>query len=180
VEDDTPMDGLVLGDFDLYGAHFQVADLANSGLDLYVSGSINETDPNDDPLNVAYRTGLLTNGDDESHTGWGLVAGVRYTLPINALNNPKLGFEYNHGSKYHFTMTLGTNELYNTFAVRGDAYELYYIQPMNRYLFFRAGITRVEYDYTGSGQPAWEPIQLDRLGLDTTMDNAYLLMDVRF
>ncbi|MDR9500896.1 MAG: DUF3373 family protein [Desulfurivibrionaceae bacterium] len=180
LEDGTDMDGLVLGDFDLYGAHFQVADLANSGLDLYVSGSINETDPNDDPLNVAYGMGLLTDGDDESHTGWGLVAGARYTLPINALNNPKLGFEYNHGSKYHFTMTMGTNELYNKFAVRGDAYELYYIQPMNRYLFFRAGITHVEYDYTGSGQPAGDPESLDREGLDTTMDNAYLLMDVRF
>jgi hypothetical protein len=185
--DGTVMDGLILGDFDIYGAHFQAADVANSGLDLYVSGSINETNPNDDPLNVAFGTSLLTNGDDESHTGWGVVAGLRYTMPIKALNNPKLGFEYNHGSKYHFTMTLGTNELYNKFAVRGNAYELYYIQPVSNNLFFRAGITHVEYDFTGSGQPAWEPIRLDRLvqpdgtvGYDTTMDNIYMLMDVRF
>ncbi len=182
-------DGVILGDLDLFGVHFQASDIAKSGLDLYVSGSINETDPNDDSAtNLAFGTSMLAlngapvaNADDvESKTGWSVVAGFRYTMPIKALNNPKLGFEYNHGSKYHFTMTSGANELYNKLATRGDAYELYYIQPVSRHLFFRAGYTHVDYDFTGSGQPAWEPIRLDRLDLDTTMDNIYFLMDVRF
>lgn len=189
----TATDGLVLGDMDIYGAHFQAADIAGSGLDIYVSGSINETNANDDPgnLGTGYSMLTLTPGtaavatDVEDHTGWGVVAGLRYTMPINVLNNPKIGFEYNHGSKYHWTPTTGASELYNKFAIRGNAYELYYIQPISRYLFFRVGGTYAEYDYTGSGQPAGQPIRLDsdRIvtgGLDTTMENIYFLMDVRF
>ncbi|MEN8257530.1 MAG: DUF3373 family protein [Thermodesulfobacteriota bacterium] len=192
--DGTPADGIILGDADLYGAHFQVSDLANSGLDLYVSGSINEMTPNDEPANLGSGFSLLTltpgvpaaQTDVEGQTGWAVVAGFRYTLPIKALNKPKFGFEYNHGSKYHFTPTTGANELYNKFAVRGDAYEVYYIQPVSRYLFFRTGATYADFDFTGSGQPVGEPMRLERMinadgdEVDTTMTNIYFLMDVRF
>jgi hypothetical protein len=193
--DGTAADGIILGDLDIYGAHFQVSDLANIGLDFYVSGSINETNANDDPMNLGsgYSMLTLTPGvpaavaDVEDHTGWAVVAGLRYTMPIKALNNPKFGFEYNHGSQYHFTPTLGANELYNKFATRGNAYEVYYIQPVSRDLMFRVGVTHIEYDYTGSGMPVGQPFKLDDLmqpdgtiGYDTTMDNIYMLMDVRF
>lgn len=192
--DGTPADGIILGDMNLYGAHFQVSDLMNSGLDLYVSGSINETTPNDDPANLGSGYSMLTLTPGvaaaatavESHTGWAGVAGLRYTMPIKALNQPKLGFEYNHGSKYHFTPTTGSSELYNKFAVRGNAYELYYIQPVSRNLFFRTGATYADFDFTGSGMPAGEPMRLERMlnadgdEVDTTMTNIYLLMDVRF
>ncbi len=210
--DDTPNtpfspDGIILGDMDLYGAHFQVSNLAKTGLDMYVSGSINEMTPNDEmanlmsgysmltltPGNPAYGGAPAPQTDVEGQTGWGVVAGMRYTMPIKALNKPKLGFEYNHGSKYHFTPTTGANELYNKFAVRGDAYELYYIQPVSRNLFFRVGGTYMDFDYTGSGMPAGEPMRLDGVKYnamnphpdgedewDTTMTNIYFLMDVRF
>lgn len=187
--DGSAMDGLVLGDFDIYGAHFQASNLMKSGLDVFVSGSINKTSPNDDPMNLATGTSLLTltagtpavTTDVKSHSGWGLLAGLRYTMPIKALNNPKIGFEYNHGSQYHFTMTSGANELFNKLAVRGDVYDVYYIQPASRNLFFRTGLTYVEYEYTGSGMPAWQPVEFESTyGLKPTMKNIYFLMDVRF
>lgn len=186
--DGTGAPDMILGDIDFYGVHFQASDIGNSGFDFFVSGSINETDPNNDAENATWQTGLLNgrpgtadlSANDQTHIGWGVLAGFRYTLPINALNNPKLGFEYNHGSKYHFTMTSGANELYNKLAVRGDVYDVYYIQPVSRNLFFRVGYTQAQYDYTGSGQAAWEPLSLDRMNLDTTMENIYFLMDVRF
>lgn len=181
--EDAAYSGIRLGDCDMYGLHFQASNIANVGLDAYLSGSINETDPEDNSA-VAWGgmppVSFLTNGDDEAHTGWSVLAGLRYELPIQALNNPKFGFEYNHGSRYHFTMTSGANELYNKLATRGDAYELYYIQPVSKNLFFRAGYTYIEYDYSGSGQPGYEPVKLEDWGLDTTMTNIYMLMDVRF
>nr|MDA3971993.1 DUF3373 family protein [Desulfobulbaceae bacterium] len=183
---ESGMDGLILGDVDMFGLHVQAADIGNSGLDLYVSGSINVTDPNDEPENIGAGMGFMTGDraqnnlfvDDEmdaERTGWAVVAGLRYELPIQALNNPKLGFEYNHGSRYHFTMTSGANELYNKFATRGDAYEVYYIQPASDNMFFRLGYTYVDYEYSWSGQPAGKPQEID-----TEMYNVYMLMDVQF
>ncbi len=170
----TPYDAITLGDIDMFGLHVQASDIASMGLDLYISGSVNETDPEDNSA-TGLGVSFLTNGDDESQTGWSVLAGARYELPVQSLNNPKIGFEYNHGSRYHFTMTSGASELYNKLATRGDAFEVYYIQPVSRNLFFRTGYTYVDYDYSGSGQPGFEPQEVD-----TDMTNIYLLMDVRF
>jgi hypothetical protein len=72
-------------------------------------------------------------------------------------------------------MTMASTEMFNKLATRGDAYEFYYIQPVNDNLFFRAGYTLIEYDYTGSGSHLGQPQETD-----AELDNYYLLMDVRF
>lgn len=119
--------------------------------------------------------GLLNNDGDSSHSGWAIYTGWAYTIPSAGLNNPKIGFEYNHGSEYWFSFTSGSTELYNKLATRGDVYDLYYIQPFNEYLFGRIGYTLAQYDHALSG------FHIGDLGdSDEELQNAYMLMDCRF
>lgn len=175
-----------LGNMDLYGIHAQASDFMNSGLDLFVSWAMNSTDPNGRthdfgpdfglPAGMPGMTmGLLSMDGQEDQTGYGIFAGLRYTLPMVALNMPKIGFEYNHGSQYWMSMTMGSSEMFNKLSTRGNAYELYYIQPVNDNLFFRAGATLIDYEYTNSGSHIGEPRKTD-----AKLRNYYLLMDVRF
>jgi len=116
------------------------------------------------------------NGDGTtSHSGWAVYTGLRYTIPYAPMLNPKVGFEYNHGSDYWFSFTQGSTELYNKLAIRGDAYELYYIQPFNENLFMRAGFVWADYNYNLSGYHVGD------FGQSTEdLTNGYLLLDARF
>ncbi len=159
-----------LGDMELWGVHFQAADVLDSGLDLFFSYAGNKSSP-EAPSSI----GLLSWGNTESQSGQALYAGFRYTVPFTPLNNPKLGFEYNHGSKNWYSMTVGCPDMFNKLATRGSVYDLYYIQPVNKHLFFRLGYMRAEYDYTGSGSYLGEPGETDAL-----LENMYLFMDIQF
>ncbi len=72
-------------------------------------------------------------------------------------------------------MTMGTSEMFNKLATRGSVYDAYYIQPVNKYLFFRLGLMYVEYSHTRSGCYLTEP-----QSSEATLYNSYLLMDIRF
>lgn len=161
-----------LGDMDLYGAHFQASNVYNSGFDVFLSSGLNKSHPNG---SAGALGGLLSANGTDSHTGWSVYTGFRYNLPFERLNNPKLGFEYNHGSQYWFSFTQGSAELYNKLATRGDAYDIYYIQPFNKYLFARSGYTFVDYDYTGSGFHIGQP-----QSTNGELRNFYILLDARF
>jgi tetrahydromethanopterin S-methyltransferase subunit G len=162
-----------LGDMDIWGVHLQANDIASSGLDLFFSYGGNKSDPNGNaPFGVF---GLLSSDGQSSETGYSVYTGLRYTLPVEPLNMPRVGFEFNHGSEYWFSMTMATPDLFNKLATRGNVYDAYYIQPVNKNLFFRAGYIHVDYEYTGSGQHMGAPMDSD-----ATLDNYYFLMDVRF
>ncbi|MCK9297041.1 MAG: DUF3373 domain-containing protein [Desulfobulbaceae bacterium] len=169
-----------VGDMDLYGIHMQASNFLDSRFDIFASWAADRTDANGNF--VDYSTlfgrptymGLLSDGT-EDRSGSSIFAGVRYTIPFTPLHDPKIGFEYNHGSKYWMSMTMASTEMFNKLATRGDAYELYYIQPVNENLFFRIGYTFIEYDYTGSGSHLGQPVETD-----AELENYYLLMDVRF
>lgn len=173
-----------LGDMDLYGVHLQAGNLLDSNFDLFLSWAGNRTDANGNFLDYSsffgmptgsFTMGLLSPDGGDDRSGSSIFAGLRYTLTCPTLKNPKLGFEYNHGSKYWMSMTMASTEMFNKLATRGDAYELYYIQPVNENLFFRLGYTFVEYDYTGSGSHLGQPQETD-----AELSNYYLLMDCRF
>ena len=110
-----------------------------------------------------------------SHTGWAIYAGTRYNIQYKPLNDPKVGFEFNHGSEYWFSFTWGSSELYNKLATRGNAYDVYYIQPFNENLFGRLGYTYIDYNHGASGLHIGEPGTSD-----ASLSNVYFLMDVRF
>ena len=159
-----------LGDMDLWGVHLQAKDIFNSGLALFFSYGGNHSSP-DKPNTF----GLLSWGNTGEQTGYAFYTGLRYTVPFESLNNPKLGFEYNHGSKYWWSMTVNCPSPFNKLATRGSVYDFYYIQQINKHLFFRAGYMRADFNYTESGVYVGEPAPSD-----TVLDDMYLLMDIHF
>ncbi|MFC1513296.1 DUF3373 family protein [Thermodesulfobacteriota bacterium] len=163
-----------LGDMELYGIHAQANKVADSNFDIFVSTGFNKANPNGQTVGGG-TMGLLNNDGVTDHSGWAAYAGLRYTIQASNLNNPKIGFEFNHGSDYWFSFTSGSAELYNKLAVRGDVYDLYYIQPFNDNLFMRVGYTMADYDYALSG------FHIGDFGESTErMHNGYLLLDARF
>lgn len=166
-----------IGDMSLYGVHAQANNVADSGFDIFLSTGINQTDPNGRTFIGAggATTGLLNNDGTSEHTGWSVYTGLRYNIPYKAWNNPKVGFEYNHGSEYWASFTWGPSELYNKLATRGDAYDFYYLQPFNDNLFGRLGYTHINYDHGSMSQVFGEPG--DSVA---ELDNIYFLLDVRF
>jgi hypothetical protein len=179
---DNPFNpGTNLGDMDLVGVHVQAPHFLGSDFDIFFSWGMNRSHANGNfvrmPINdtISIPLGLLSVDGTEDQTGWAVFTGIRYTTPFSSLNNPKIGFEYNHGSKYWFSFTQGSTEVYNKLATRGDVFDFYYIQPLNKYLFFRTGYTYVDYEYTGSGWHIGQPVETDQ-----NMKNIYFLLECRF
>ena len=68
------------------------------------------------------------------------------------LTGGKFGLEYNHGSKYWRPFTYGEDTMVGSkMAVRGNAYEAYWTQPIIDNVFsMQVRYTYLDYDYTGS------------------------------
>ncbi len=165
-----------LGDIDLYGIHLQAMKIMKSNFDAFLSLGLDRTHPNGQTIpSPLGPVGLLDNDGSSSHSGWAVYTGLAYTIPYVPFNNPKVGFEFNYGSEYWFSFTSGSTELYNKLAIRGDVYDLYYIQPFNEYLFARIGYTFAKYSHGLSGFQIGDP------GASSEeLRNAYMLMDCRF
>jgi hypothetical protein len=167
-----------VGDLDLYGIHAQADKVMNSNFDVFMSLGLNQTHPNGQyltyTLNGAH-LGLLNNDGTSEHTGWAIYTGLRYTINSDRFLNPKVGFEYNHGSEYWFSFSSGPAELYNKLATRGNAYDVYYIQPFNKNLYARLGYTYIDYDYSLSAFPVG-----DFGKSQEELRNAYMMLDCRF
>lgn len=165
-----------IGDLDLYGIHAQVNRVAGSNFDAFLSTGLSHTHPDGTISFNGHNYGLMTTDENARHTGWAAYAGLRYNIQYKPLNDPKVGFEFNHGSDYWFSFTWGSAELYNKLAVRGDVYDLYYIQPFNENLYGRLGATVIDYDYKMSG------MHIGDFGSNTDeeLTNFYFLLDARF
>ncbi len=164
-----------LGDMQLFGVHLQVPNLF-TGFDAFFSYGVNWSDPNGQTVMMPFGpAGLLSDDGKDDHTGWAIYTGFRYRLPFSYLKGARVGFEYNHGSKYWFSFTQGSTEIYNKLATRGDVFDWYYLQPFNRYFFFRTGFTYIDYDYTLSGWHLGQPHKTSE-----ELTNFYMLLDIRF
>jgi len=137
----------------------ELYDAGGSGLDLFAAGAIGLIDPNGrgieyelpvptaDPSNVVRRSRpfLFLASEGDSGTTYFLYAGARYTLPF--LTGPKIGFEFNYGSRYWISFAQQTDQLVNKLAVRGKAYEAYLIVPVNDHIFLKATYLHIDNDY---------------------------------
>ncbi|MEN8134350.1 MAG: DUF3373 family protein [Thermodesulfobacteriota bacterium] len=183
-----------LGDITLYGAHLQLPNLFGSGLDFFASYGQNRNKPSGNTIDFAgVNFGLFSSSGNtpldadsattETTTGWAWYTGFRYELPVSVLNRPKLGFEYNRGNKYWFSFTPGASEIFNRLATRGEAFDVYYIQPFNKNLFLRTGYTKIVYEATGSGMPFGPPMEYVKdmmMPEEPEFHNFYILLDSRF
>ncbi|MDD3462512.1 MAG: DUF3373 family protein [Sulfurospirillaceae bacterium] len=88
-------------------------------------------------------------GSNNSEVGTSYYMGIQ--IP-DMLSDGRIGFEYNHGSKYWRSFTYGEDTLIGSkLAARGDAYEIYYNKPLvGKNLTMQLRYTYVDYDYTGS------------------------------
>lgn len=175
-----------IGDVMLYTAMLEFTNLANSGVDVFAHYAISQAKPNGEvTLQPGMgMVGLLTStaGDKEDKDGDAFWLGARYTMPIAMLKNPKIGVEYNQGSKNWFSFTQGSNSLTNKLATRGTAFEAYYIQPINRYAYLRMGAEIIDYDYSGSGYQIGQPMKVSDMSNQVTdkLSNYYLLFNLMY
>ena len=185
VVSNVPNDNKNIGNFYLYTAMLEFTNIKDSGIDLFAHYGISEAKPNGKTsIYYGQNVGLLTstNGDTSTKSGSAYWIGTRYKLPMPTFKNPYIGFEYNHGSKNWFNFTQGSNDVTNKLATRGDATEVYYIQPINRYAYLRLGAQFIDYKYTGSGWQIGAPISMSN-AMPNQLDkltNIYLLFNVKY
>ncbi len=166
-----------LGSFFKYTFFVESKRFLGLPIDWFAGYSLLETKVDGEPAVYDFlpQLGLLSWENTEDQSGDAFYAGVRFQLPFEDLNEPYIGVEYNHGSKYWFGLTSGSEDPLNKLDTRGDVWDLYYLQPINRHLYFRAGYTLIDYDYSGSGVPVGPPEEIDQ-----KMTNTYILLDAGF
>ncbi len=154
-----------------------MANTLEGNLDLFLSGAWSHTKAervSENPLYEMLGMSLLSSGGDlESHDGWSIYTGARYTLSDY---KAKLGLEYNYGSRYWFNFTGAEDNLIGSkLATRGHVVEPYYIQSIvNDNLFFRLGAQFYWFNYSGSGNPLGKPVDVDEV---TGMDSIFPVID---
>lgn len=127
--------------------------------DFYVSGNLSATRPNGATTPFG---GLLSDPFETpaNHTGYMALAGLRYNFPNE--EKTKLGFEFNHGSKYWFNFAQAADDIIapktNT---RGNVFETYLTHRISSRFIFKGDFIKYLYDYSGSGWHLGSPKALD-------------------
>jgi hypothetical protein len=177
-----------IGDMDLFGAMIELQNIQDTNLDLFAHIGWSISSPNGDgyPLNPQggnVKDGLLgKEGDTSRKNGHAYWLGGRYSM--GDLQQFKLGFEYNHGSKNWINLTQGSFDIYNKLATRGDVYETYAMYVINRYANIRLGYITLKYNYTRSGWFVGEPQKVSSTAESSNalekLDSIYLKLSVNF
>lgn len=180
----------------------EVRDLMGIGLDLFAAYAMTYLNPTDNrqvytvplgetkipvrneagvelpeafwPDEVPLATGLASyeQGAGSKNLGHMIYAGFRYTMPFGNQYAPKIGSEFNWGSKYHISWSSPSDLLVNKLATKGTVFEAYYIQQLvPDHLFARLGYIQLNREYQGLyiGPTT---------ALDQTVRNVYLLVDM--
>jgi hypothetical protein len=117
--------------------------------------------------------------------GYMFYAGARYNFPNN--DRTKMGFEFNHGSKYWFNFAQAQDDIIAPkTSTRGNVYEAYLTHRINPHFIAKADYIRYDAQWSGSGWDVGAPQKLSGipnvLGFPT-FDSAYkfaLSMIARF
>jgi hypothetical protein len=146
-----------LGAIDLYGLNLE---RTFGQFDLFVSGNMDALRPN----GVTTPFGGLGSDPFQTpvdRTGTMIYAGVRYSIPQDD-GRTKIGFEFNHGSKYWFNFAQAEDDIFMPkTATRGEVYETYLHHAINDHFIFKAGFQRFNYTWSGSGWHLGAPKKLD-------------------
>lgn len=182
-----------LGDIDWIGGVVtsRLDNLGPGDLNLFVSAALSKTHPNSNTFELPFFTiggttynggfGLLYDDCDpmtsggqcaDSRTGSAIYLGGRYDLRATGT---KIGLEYNHGTKNWIGMVPASDDIWTAkLGTRGDVYEVYVIQELNKKpiakrgkAFVRVGYQYYKFNYTGSNNWVGEPKKISDLD---TMD----------
>lgn len=182
-----------LGDITWVGgvATGKIEKLGAGDLNLFASAALSKTDPNSNTFSMPFFSmdggttwtnagfGLMYDDDPmtadvdkKSRSGSAIYLGGRYDLKSTGT---KIGFEYNHGSKYWIGMVPADDDIWTSkLGTRGNVYEFYVIQELNKKpiakrgkAFVRVGYQYYKFNYTGSNNWVGEPKKIEDL---STMD----------
>jgi hypothetical protein len=96
-----------------------------------------------------------------NHSGYMIYGGVRYSFPQND-GRTKIGFEYNHGSKYWFNFAQAEDDIISPkTSARGDVFETYLTHRISQRFILKADYQRFNYTWSGSGWHVGAPKRLD-------------------
>ncbi len=188
-----------LGDIDWWGAGFlsTFKKVGAGDLNLFADVGVSITHPNSNVSAQFGFQGLMTGSffapeAPSSKHGNAIALGMRYDLP----SKTKFGLEYNHGSKDWITFAPAADDMWTAkVGTRGDVYEAYVIQeldkmPISSYFsraFFRFGVQRYNFKYTGSNNWVGAPLKIadvnGQMMTTTPVENAtdvYATFEVKF
>lgn len=160
-------------------------------LNYFLAGGWSQTQPDESGL----FNGRTPNTDNEN--GYSFYAGIRYDIDDIGL---KLGLEYNYGTEYWIGMAPGHDDMYQAkLSTRGSVYEAYLLydlptgEALSKYAktFVRLGYQHYDYDYTGSGDWNFSPMDIDSpmtammlqgMGMDSieSADQVYITFEIYF
>jgi hypothetical protein len=171
-----------------------------SSLNLFATAAASKTDANGKAAGSG--PGLLNDPrldgsvPTDNHKGYAVYVGGRYDI---ASTGTKLGVEYNHGSKNWISMVPAEDDLWTSkLGTRGDVYEIYIIQSLNRKAiakkgeaFIRLGYQLYKFDYSNSNNWVGAPHKISDMSLTNGMlqeglipvekaQDLFLTFDVRF
>lgn len=149
-----------LGAIHLFGMN---ASRKQSAFDFYVSGNLSATRPNGRTTPFG---GLMSDPFETpvNRSGYMILGGLRFNFPND--ERTKLGFEFNHGSRYWFNFAQASDDIVapktNT---RGNVFEAYLTHRINDRFIFKGDFIKYIYDYSGSGWHLGAPKALDAMPL---------------
>jgi hypothetical protein len=145
-----------LGGINLYGLTLQ---RKLSYFDAYVSGNWVSLRPNGQttPFGGLGSDPFETPSD---HEGQMVLAGLRFNVPQND-GKTKIGFEFNHGTKYWFNFAQAEDDIIAPkTTTRGEVYETYLTHRISDHFLFKADYIRYNYAWSGSGWHLGAPKRL--------------------
>ena len=152
-----------------------------NNLNLFATAATSKTDPSG-KTTMGGMAGLMNSGpvSTENHTGTAFYVGGRYDI---ASTGTKVGLEYNHGSKNWISMVPAEDDIWTgKLGTRGDVYEVYIIQSLNRKAiakkgeaFIRLGYQLYNFNYTGSNNWVGAPVKISDLNQTTAANAQYLV-----
>lgn len=96
----------------------------------------------------------------QDHDGYMIYAGARYNFGQD--ERTKIGFEFNHGSKYWFNFAQAEDDiLAPKTSARGEVYETYFTHRINSRFILKIDYLNYLYRYSGSGWHIGAPKSLD-------------------
>jgi hypothetical protein len=143
-------------------------------LQIFGDVALSVTHPNGNVSQNAGFEGLLSgeffaqDTNPKDRTGWAAYAGIRYDLP----SKTKIGFEFNHGSKYWITFAPSADDMWTSkVGTRGNVFEPYIIQelnlkPLSSYFakaFVKVGYQYYDFEYTGSNNWVGAPKKISEI-----------------
>ena len=162
-----------LGSIANYGAGWELRSVplgeSVGSLDIFAHYSVSDPSGNDNCVNytdvdnsgdckvgaskntkLAYYHTEMARGGLLENKGQAVYTGFKYTAPWDKYST-KFGYEFNYGSKYWWSATQGSEDIFNKIATRGNAHEVYVSQNIAKNVYIRLGYLEIDEKFTGSG-----------------------------